>query len=98
MSAATPLPAESSSRRKSNELLLAGGLLFAARADQDADHTVIAFVARGIEDHVLIIRGAAHIDLDGPRPGPRLRIIKGNLAPKGIRIQARDVLDHLRSE
>src|SRR5215469_4368470 len=93
MSAAMPLPNESS-RRKSNELLLAGGLLFAARADEYADHAVVPLVTGRIEDHVLLIRRTTHVDLNRPRLGPGFGIFEGNLAAQVVGVHARDVFDH----
>src|SRR5579863_2562152 len=92
MSAAAPLPAESS-RAASTDLLF-GALLFPARAHQDARHAVITFVTGGIEDHLALIAGLPHLNDHRPRLGPGLRIVEGDLAPQNVRFRARDAIDH----
>jgi hypothetical protein len=76
-------------------LLLFLFLLFAAGASQYPDHTVIPLMARGIEDHVLVVRAFAHLDENGPGTRPRLRILKRNLALQVVGVETGDALRHL---
>src|SRR5580704_9825492 len=93
MRAAAPLPAES--RRAAGTDLLFRALLVPARADQYASQAVIPLVTCGVEDHLALIAGLAHLNDNGPRLGPGLRIVERNLAPQLVRRWARDAFDHL---
>src|SRR5580704_16658105 len=96
MSAATPLPAESSTQKAFNALLFRG-LLFSARPDQDARHAVVPFVTGGIEDHLAAVIGLSHLDENGPRLGPRLGIVESDFAAQIIGVHAPEAFDHLIS-
>src|SRR5579863_6541249 len=75
--------------------LLLRGLLFLAGANEDAGHAVVPLMTGGIEDHVAPVIGLAHLNQNGPRLGPRLRIVEGDFAPQIVSVHAREALDHL---
>src|SRR5215831_7827740 len=95
VSAAVPLIKERKRTSASSVRLLLCALFFPAGSDQNTRHSVVAFVARGIEDHVAVIVGLSHFNLHRPRLGPGLGILESNLAPEIVRVNARESLDHL---
>lgn len=50
-------------------------------AGEDAGQAVVALVAGGVEDHVALVGGVAHLDENSPRLG----ILEGDLADRSCR-------------